>query len=163
MSLNKLFIVFGIILVIFAGVVFYQFRSNSNTRTGGAAQSTNKNATARINNKTFKLEIADTPAAQQKGLSGRDSLAQDQGMLFVFDKADYYSFWMKNMKFPIDIIFIRGDKIVSISKNAVAPKSADASLPIYKPEAPVDKVLEINSGLSDKHNIKKGDKVEIKL
>jgi uncharacterized protein len=84
-------------------------------------------------------------------------------MLFVFDKADYYSFWMKNMKFPIDIIFIRGDKIVSISKNAVAPKSADASLPIYKPEAPVDKVLEINSGLSDKHNIKKGDKVEIKL
>jgi uncharacterized protein len=161
MSLNKLFIIFGIILVIFAGVVFYQFRSN--TRTGGAEQSANKNATAKINNKTFKLDLADTPEAQQKGLSGRDSLAQDQGMLFVFDKADYHSFWMKNMKFPIDIIFIRGDKIVSISKNAAVPKSADAPLPIYKPEAPIDKVLEINANLSDRHNIKKGDKVEIKL
>jgi uncharacterized protein (UPF0333 family) len=71
MSLNKLFIVFGIILVIFAGVVFYQFRSNSNTRTGGAAQSTNKNATARINRRyaggTAKRIIRERFASARSG------------------------------------------------------------------------------------------------
>lgn len=156
MSLNKLFVIFGIILIIFAGIVFFQFRSGEN-------QTTTVNNTVKINNHTFKVEVVNTPEKEQLGLSGRTSLPQNQGMLFVFDKKDYHYFWMKNMKFPIDIIFIDGERIVSIAKNAPVPKAGAENLPLYKSGGPIDRVLEINAGLSDKYKIKPGDKVEIKL
>ena len=97
------------------------------------------------------------------GLSERSSLAQDQGMLFVFENPGYHNFWMKNMKFPIDIIFIKDDKIVNIVENATPPISENTNPPILKPDGPINKVLEINAGLSGKYNIKKGAKIEIKL
>ncbi|HVF69876.1 MAG TPA: DUF192 domain-containing protein [Xanthomonadales bacterium] len=153
MSLNKLFVIFGIILVIFAGVVFFQVNSRSDA---------SKN-TVKINNRTFNVEVVNTPDKQQLGLSGRNSLPKNQGMLFVFDKTDYHTFWMKNMKFPIDIIFIKDGKIVSIAKNAQPPKPGEGNLPLYKSGGAINKVLEINAGLSDKHKMKPGDKVEIKL
>lgn len=153
MSLNKLFIIFGIILVIFVGIVFSQLKPISKT----------PKSTVKINNRTFNVEVANTPKTQQLGLSGRDKLAQNQGMLFMFDAMGYHTFWMKNMKFPIDIIFIKDNTIVTIEKNALPAKSGEANLPLYKPNAPINKVLEINGGLSDKYRIKTGDKVEINL
>ena len=81
-------------------------------------------------------------------------------MLFPFEKADYYSFWMKNMKFPIDIIYINKNHIVTIHQNIKPPKTKEESLPIYKPEDPSDTVLEINAGLSEKYKFKKGDTVK---
>jgi uncharacterized protein len=160
--MKKVFIIFGIILLIFAGVVFYQFRQNATTKTGGANRSSDT-ATIKINDKTFNVEVADSPEKWQKGLSGRDSLPKDQGMLFLFKTSEYHNFWMKDMKFPIDIIFINNDTVVSIVKDAKPPASNEANLPLYKPEAPIDTVLEINAKLSDEYEIKKGDKVEIKL
>lgn len=156
MSLNKLLIIFGIILAIFVGVVFFQFSSKSskNKITGSSVT---------INNHTFKIETAKTPKELQDGLSGRESLPQDQGMLFIFEKSDYYNFWMKNMKFPLDIVFIKDDKIVSIVKNATPPKSSSDNPEILKPDGVINRVLEINAGLSDKYKFEKGDKVEVKL
>lgn len=160
MSLNKLIIVFGVILVIFAGVVFFQFSSNSAKKTLSKTQAN----TVTINNHTFKVEPVTTSEKQQLGLSGRESLAQDQGMLFVFEESDYHTFWMKNMKFPIDIIFINeDDEIVSIAENAKPPASDNETLPLYKSGGPVNTVLEINAGLSEKYDIQVGDKVEINL
>src|SRR5690349_12394377 len=60
-----------------------------------------------IDNATFSVVVAKTPEEREKGLSGRDSLAQNSGMLFVFDHPDTYTFWMKGMKFPLDMIFIK--------------------------------------------------------
>lgn len=160
--MNKLFIIFGIILVIFAGVVFYQFQGRATTRTENT-QTATASATAKINNQTFKVDVADEPNEWQHGLSGRNSLDKDAGMLFIFKSTAYHNFWMKDMKFPIDIIFIKGDTVVSIVKNAKPPTSKNDVLPLYKPEQPADRVLEINAGLSDKYKMKKGDKVEIKL
>ncbi|HUQ85742.1 MAG TPA: DUF192 domain-containing protein [Candidatus Limnocylindrales bacterium] len=157
MSLNKLFIIFGLILAIFAGIVFYQFNSNKVTDLKAP-----KN-TVRINKQTFSVEVVNTPEKWQLGLSGRESLPKNQGMLFAFDKKAYHTFWMKDMKFSIDIIFINDDKIVSIEKNAKAPTKGQENLPLYKSAGPINRVLEINAGLSDKHKIKPGDKVEIKL
>ena len=76
-----------------------------------------KSTTVSMNNKTFKVTVAKTIEEKQKGLSGQKSLGQDKGMLFVFNEKGYYSFWMKDMKFPIDIIFIDGETIVTIYKN----------------------------------------------
>ncbi len=159
MSMNKLIVIFGIILVIFAGVVFFQF----NSKPAEKSSLKNSSTTVKINNHTFKVELAQTPKEQQAGLSGREKLAEDEGMLFIFDKPDYYNFWMKNMKFPIDIIFLKDDKVISVGENAKPPATGDTNPPIIKPAGPVNKVLEINSGLSKKYDIKKGDSVEIKL
>lgn len=121
-----------------------------------------KNATVTIGKQTFKTTIATSDKDKQIGLSNKTTLPQDGGMLFTFTKPDYYAFWMKEMKFPIDIIFIKDSKIVTIFPNVPVPASADENPPIYKPEEPADTVLEINAGLSQKNNFQKGDAVTIK-
>ena len=105
--------------------------------------------------KTIDIEIADDDYQTQTGLMYRDSMEEHQGMLFVFPKADYHSFYMKNTKIPLDIIYIDANKtIVSFQKNA---KPFDEnSLPSEKP---AKYVLEINAGLSDKWNLEVGDKI----
>lgn len=120
-----------------------------------------KTSTLTVNNHTFKLLVSKTDKEKEVGLSGKASLPQDTGMLFIFEKADFYSFWMKSMKFPIDIIYINGNRVVTVHQNVPVPASPEQSLPIYKPEEAADKVFEINAGLSEKYNIKKGDTVKI--
>jgi len=120
-----------------------------------------KSPTATINNHTFKLELAKTQKEKEIGLSKKEMLEKNAGMLFLFERPAYYSFWMKNMKFPIDIIYIRNDRIVTIHKNVKPPKNPNESLPIYNSKEPADTVLEINAGLSEKYNFKEKDLVKI--
>lgn len=111
-----------------------------------------------INNIKIPVEIAKTEAEVQKGLSGRKSLATDKGMLFVFNKPDYYRFWMPNMNFPIDIIWIDQNKIVGIHEsvsNQFDPKNPK----FYTPSQPADRVLEVNAGFAQKNKIKTSDQI----
>jgi uncharacterized protein len=151
MSLNKIIIIFIIILIAFGAFIFFQF-SRAGIPTSKAT----------IGEHTFLVSVARTPEELQKGLSDRNSLPQDQGMLFIFEQAGDQSFWMKDMNFPIDIIFINNDRIVSISKNA-QPVENNVNLPLYSSSQPADKVLEINAGLSDEYGFKVGDQVKIEL
>ena len=121
-----------------------------------------KNPTATINNQTFKVLLAETSAQQIKGLSDREKLDQDTGMLFVFPQKAPYSFWMKNMKFAIDIIYIDDDTIVDIFNNVPLPQADINPLPTYSPQADANYVLEINANLSKKYGFKVGDKVSFK-
>lgn len=120
-----------------------------------------KTPTATVNNYTFKLEVAKTQQEKEIGLSKKKTLEKNAGMLFRFEKPSYYPFWMKDMKFPIDIIYIRDGRIVTIHKNVKPPKSLNENLPIYNSSEPADTVLEINAGLVQKYNIKEGDIVKI--
>lgn len=113
-----------------------------------------------INDKTLNLLVVKESKDIEIGLSNRDSLPKDQGMLFIFEKEGIYPFWMRNMKFPIDIIFIKGDKVVKIFDNVKPPQSPDEDIPIYKPESPSDKVLEINAGQAKEFGIKVGDSIQ---
>ena len=107
---------------------------------------------------SWNVELAQTLPERVKGLSGRDSLAKNSGMLFVFPQPAREVFWMKGMSFSLDIIWISEGKIVEITKNA-QPLN-DISNPVsYKPKAPVDMVLEINAGQVDQYGIKIGDTV----
>lgn len=114
-----------------------------------------------INGHFFNTEIARSTEQKQLGLAKYNKIAQDFGMLFIFDKKDYYGFWMKGMKFSIDIIFIRNNKITTIFKNVDFPKNVNTKLKSYKPDIASDMVFEINASLSDKYNFKKGDSVKI--
>jgi len=87
-------------------------------------------------------------------LSNREKLAENQGMLFVFDHTDYHSFWMKDMRFAIDIIWIdENKKVVDITHNA-EPESYPK---IFKPSLPAQYVLEVNAGWAEEHRVKVGD------
>lgn len=106
--------------------------------------------------KQLDIEIADDDYQTQTGLMYRDEMGQDQGMLFVFPEAELHSFYMKNTKIALDIIYIDADKnIVSFQKNA--QPFSENSLPS---NVPAKYVLEINAGLSDAWQLEVGDKLE---
>ncbi|MBE0644685.1 MAG: DUF192 domain-containing protein [Bacteroidetes bacterium] len=103
----------------------------------------------------INIEIADEEASRTQGLMGRQHMAEDQGMLFVFPDEDYRSFWMANTPLPLDIIYVnKSNTIVTIQRNTV-PYSEE-SVPST---APATYVIEVNAGFSDRHGIMEGDKV----
>ncbi len=106
------------------------------------------------------LEIVKTPESMAKGLSGLPFLEYNKGMLFLFDGYQKPSFWMKDMRFPIDIIWINGDIVAGIDKNL--PPALTGEPPVYNPPVFIDKVLEVNAGFSDKNGLKIGDKVKFR-
>ena len=110
--------------------------------------------------KSFNVEVARTPAEQERGLMFRTGIPDDGGMIFTPYPAEgggprEASFWMKNTPSPLDIIFIRPDgTIARIAENTV-PFSEEQ----VKSGEPVSAVLEINGGLSSRLGIAPGDKV----
>ncbi|MBL8030484.1 MAG: DUF192 domain-containing protein [Candidatus Doudnabacteria bacterium] len=118
-----------------------------------------------INNKKILVEIVNTPDKMQHGLSYRKNLLENQGMLFQFEKSQQANFWMKDMNFDIDIIWIQEKKIVGINSNVPAPvkdqdsKINNTNLPTYPSPGTVDMVLEVTAGWSEKNNIKTGDRI----
>ena len=104
------------------------------------------------------VELATTSAAIKKGLSGRQSLGEEQGLLFIFDRPAIYQFWMPDMHFPIDIIWIANDEVVDVDED-VSPKFDPAHPIFYRPSKPADIVLEVNAGWFSRHGLRVGDKV----
>ncbi|MCL5970248.1 MAG: DUF192 domain-containing protein [Patescibacteria group bacterium] len=122
-----------------------------------------KTPSVTINGKTFYVDVAKSDSEHEKGLSVYNKIPEDKGMIFIFKKPGYYAFWMKDMKFAIDIIYIRNNKIVDIFQNVSPPKSSYDNLKIIKPKEKSDTVLEINANLSNKYNFKKGNLVKINI
>lgn len=116
-----------------------------------------------INGAILKVEIADIDSKRNKGLSGRDSIATDSGMLFVYAKPGKNVFWMKGMKFPLDFVWIKDDKVVDVLSNVPhpTPNQKDESLPFYTSKEEFNKVLEINAGTIGRLNIKVGDTIKL--
>lgn len=120
--------------------------------------------TITIDTTQINVQIADTAESRVAGLSGVASLNEDDGMLFVFDtKGVTPLFWMKDMLIPLDLIWIGNGKIIKIDKNVPIPSpgTPDNNLQTYSPGAPIDYVLEVNAGFSDKNNINVGDSVDL--
>ncbi|MEK7559146.1 MAG: DUF192 domain-containing protein [Patescibacteria group bacterium] len=142
--MKKIAIIIGVLIIIGLGI--------------WAWQASEKSPVAKINNRSFKLYVAKTEKDKQIGLSKYKKIENERGMVFSFSKANYYPFWMKEMKFPIDIIYINDGKIVTIYRNVPTPKDK-LSPPVYNSTKPADTVLEVNAGLSQKYNFKEGDTV----
>ncbi len=116
-----------------------------------------------INGKRLNVEIANTGSLREKGLSGRVNMPEDSGMFFIFDSQDITpTFWMKGMNFSLDIIWINDGKIVKIDKNIPPPPSntRDDQLKKFDSGSPIDYVLEVNGGYSDKNKISVGDSID---
>ncbi len=104
--------------------------------------------TVEIKGKILVLEIADSPSAMTRGLSGRDELPDGSGMLFIFPNPQKLSFWMKDMRFALDFIWIRDGIIIEATENVLPPKygAKNEELEIYSAKEPVDMVLEVSAG-----------------
>ena len=117
----------------------------------------NKTRILKINDTSIEVEVADSPEAQKLGLSGRAHLADGTGMLFIFETPGQYGFWMKDMNFAIDIVWIDENfRIIGLEKS-VSPETFPQS---FHPNQPIKYVLELPSGFSDVHRIGIGTVVQ---
>jgi uncharacterized membrane protein (UPF0127 family) len=115
-----------------------------------------------INTSTDSIvtEVAKTPDQLEKGLGGRACISSDQGMLFAFDKADSYQFWMKDMKFPIDMVWVSENKTV----NSISPNVLPTSYPkTFTSKSPSKYVLELQANRAQALNITRGTQLRFNL
>ena len=145
--INKFFII--LIAIVVVGIVFYSNNQNISVNT----------ATVMINDLILEVEVAASPAAWVRGLSFREGLDKNKGMLFVYPDHQVRIFWMKDMKFPLDIIWVKDNRIIGIEKNVPIPTSED--IPTVSSPEPVNYVLEVNAGFSQRYGLKIGDKIVV--
>lgn len=114
-----------------------------------------------LNDTYYRLQVVTTPADQERGLSGRTSLPERTGMLFTFPKPGTYTFWMKGMRIPLDIIFVDNGKIVNIANNLPYPKTASELPATVKPTQAFTDAIEIPAGDADNLGLKIGQTVSL--
>ena len=142
-----------IFLIVFLGIIAYSVTSEH----GGGENHVQGSPYLEINNIKIPIEIVDTEETRRLGLSYRESLEKDSGMLFVMPSKQVSSYWMKDMNFPLDIIWIDGERIVNISRD-LPPGGSHPDIS-YSSDLPVDYVLEVNGGFCDKSGIKIDDRM----
>lgn len=135
----------GVILIVIASTVAFmvsQFEPKTEVRMGSGV---------------FSAKLADTEMAREKGLSGVTSLSPNDALLMVFDSDDTWGIWMKDMKVPIDIVWLDEDKkVVYIVSNVSPELSIDKT---FKPKTPARYVVEVAAGQAAKNNVKVGSTV----
>lgn len=108
-------------------------------------------------NLCIQLERVSSPEDSARGLSGRQSLPPDRGMLFVFSRSGEHCFWMNDMNFPIDMVWLNADKkVVHIVKNAQPSSYPDS----FCPPTAAKYVLEINAGKASQAGLKTGSQLQ---
>lgn len=144
---NKLYL--ALVAVIVALTVFLRYKSSDLPE-----------AEVLVNGDKVSVEVAETVSARERGLSGRKELAPSRGMLFAFSERRRHAFWMKDMNFPIDIIWIDGTKIVDMAQRVLPPEE-DVEPRLYIPRGEANFVLEVASGGAELRGWKIGDEVTV--
>ena len=122
-----------------------------------------ESAIVAIGNATYSVDLAILPEERQQGLSGRERMAPDEGMLFVFEEERQLNFWMKEMHFPLDIIWIDSQcRLVEVAANVPTPPpgAANDEIPRVQSPAPARYVLELNAGEAERKGLQAGDLIQ---
>ncbi|HEY4523588.1 MAG TPA: DUF192 domain-containing protein [Candidatus Paceibacterota bacterium] len=147
----KTFITFTCIILVGGTIYFLYFRTSADANFGSVT----------IGNKVFNVELADTFAKRERGLSGRSDIGSD-GMLFIFDTPGTYQFWMKDMKFSLDFIWIKNGRVVGTDIDIQSPKEGETPATISS-SSEANYVLEVPVGTVRKYGVDTGNQVEISL
>ncbi|OGG23622.1 hypothetical protein A3A79_00200 [Candidatus Gottesmanbacteria bacterium RIFCSPLOWO2_01_FULL_43_11b] len=118
-------------------------------------------AQVKIRDSVFYVDLAIAPKDRERGLSGRKSMAQNRGVLFLFGSPGVYHFWMKDMHFPLDFIWISESTVVDIDENVPPPKTGEFPVEL-SPSQSIDKVLEVNGGVVKSSRIQIGDTLQFR-
>ena len=146
------------VLIIFALWVFTLKVQLLPPKDNTMSTSTENVAQLKLAGQSFQVDVLRSDAQRANGLSGREKLTDQQGAFFIFEQPGPYRFWMKEMNFSIDIIWLdQALKVVDITKDA-KPESFPRA---FAPSSPAQYVLEINAGLSDKYGFKIADQAEL--
>lgn len=114
--------------------------------------------TVKLGGKVFYTEVANTDKLRERGLSGHTPLQDNEAMVFVFDNPGKYGFWMKDMTFPIDIIWLDAQGTIVHIEKTVATSTYPT---VFRPTVDSLYVLEVQAGQSELLRLKNGDKVEM--
>lgn len=152
-----------LVVVIIGGVFLFASRTPSSPASGfqeeGAGSVEQMQSAAEFGGVSLRIEYATTTEAREFGLGGRESIAPDEAMLFVFSEDDYWGFWMNDMLISLDIFWLDAQgQVVSIEEN-VAPETYPD---VFYPEVPARYVLETATGFAREHNIEIGTPLLLK-
>lgn len=143
-----------VFLVVFTGVLVLVLSFLNENQEISPKNDEKTLKTLKIDEATLNIEVADTNIKRELGLSGKKGLAENEGLLFVFDIEGYYGFWMKDMNFAIDIAWLNKNKQIIYIESNVSP----ATYPqVFKPSALALYVLETSANFFENHQIKIGD------
>lgn len=152
MRARRWWVIAGVLVAL--GVALFIFK-NAPTKVANSSY-VQKDIT--VHGERVRVDIADTSALREQGLSGRARLAPTTGMLFVFQQDGHYAFWMKDMRFSIDMVWLASDgSIVGLFEN-VAPESYPKS---FVPDGGARYVLELPRGYVHAHGVKVGDRIDL--
>lgn len=157
-------VVLGIIIILYLQNFKNQYNLYSTDTKGSKNSENNESKKENLFPKKIKINNTEVDAREAiseedkiKGLGVFEKIEENKGMIFIYENQGIYGFWMKNMKFPIDIIWIdENKKIIDITKS-VSPETFPE---VFKPKAPAKYILEVNAGFADENNIKEGDYTE---
>lgn len=140
---KRTLITISIVLVAIIGFAVYSFLSDDT-------------ATLKTDHGAKQLEVVDTDETRSRGLSNRSSLPLGQGMLFVYDNPAIHCFWMKDMQFPLDMIWVNADRTVVHIERSVAPNTYPKS---FCPGDAAQYVIELNAGQAAELGIRIGNRL----
>lgn len=147
-------------IVVVAGWLFWRSQSSTPEPLIPTDDSAYRTTSLRLGDTIFDLEVADTAAKKQLGLGKRPVLAANQGMVFLYSKPGKLCFWMKGMRFAIDILWLdSAKKVISIEKSL----SPDTYPQTYCPDEPAQYVVELPAGVSERVGVKVGDFLPLEL
>ncbi len=160
MKAIKNFRVLAIVLAVVAVGAFAALQQNASPDATGKCGPYRNDKSVIISGQTFKTEVVTTKKEQATGLSNRPCIEPDQAMMFVFDTPGQYAIWMKEMKFPIDVLWVSPDKKVVGIERGVEPSTYPDSF--ANKDQPATHILELKSGRAKQLDVKIGTKVEIR-
>jgi uncharacterized membrane protein (UPF0127 family) len=148
MNFTKKFDILALVFIILSFSAIFLMKSSTNNKIQGVI----------LGEKLFEVEVMDDDVERIRGLSLHSPLEDNQGMLFVFPEDDLYGFWMKDMLFPIDIIWIDKNLVIVHIETNVLPETYPK---VFSPSVPARYVLELSAGQSDFLKLKIGDSIKI--
>jgi uncharacterized membrane protein (UPF0127 family) len=153
-------IIVGVAILALATISFWQI-TRQTTFQAAESQTLLGKTNVSVGSSTFAVEVATTPEQLAKGLSSRTALNTKTGMLFVFSPAEQATFWMKDMNFSLDLVWIKNGKVTDITRDVQPPAkgAADEEIPTFQAKEAIDYVLEISPKDGESLNI--GDAVTI--
>ncbi|MCR4326123.1 MAG: DUF192 domain-containing protein [Candidatus Roizmanbacteria bacterium] len=117
--------------------------------------------TLTIGNAHLDVTLADTDEKREQGLSGKPKMGENEGMLFTFPVSGTWTFWMKDMLFDLDFIYIKDQQVIALKEHIPAPKNNNGKVAIIEPSKEFDWLVEVHAGWVEKNSITIGQRVEI--
>ena len=153
----------GLIILVLGLLTALACASSQDGSATGVPAAPPESAIVGIGDATYVVDLAITSDERQQGLSGREHLPQDAGMLFVFKDEQVRHFWMKEMNFPLDIIWIDAQcRLLEVSSDVPTPppNAGNDDIPRVQSPSPSRYVLEVNAGEAERNGLQPGDTVE---